>query len=217
MEILSKEDAKKQGLRRYFTGSPCRKGHLSEKYTSDGGCIECAIERANTRYASNRDVILKQCRARYRSSPEEIKSRVAARRKAEPEKVQAEKKREYARNKIRYITKAKEWAAANPEKAKECAQNWHKNNPLKSYALVVERRAKLKHRMPNWLTTEQKFDILAVYKKARIISEETGVKHQVDHVVPLRGKLVSGLHVPWNLQVLPAFENQSKGNRFNAG
>jgi len=217
MEILSKEDARKQGFRRYFTGNPCRKGHTSEKYVSDGGCVECSIERANRRYTDNKDDVLRQSRKRYQDDPDKIKDRVAARRQAQPEKVRTEKKREYERNKSRYIVKAAEWSAANPEKAKECARNWHKNNPLKSYAAVVRRRAKLKHRMPPWLTDEHKFAILAVYEKARIMSEETGTKRQVDHIVPLRGKLVSGLHVPWNLQILTTFENQSKGNRFTAG
>jgi hypothetical protein len=217
MKLISKKEAKGQGLRRYFTGALCQKGHLSEKYVSDGGCAECALERANRRYADNTAGILKQSRERYQSDPGKIKARVAARREAEPEKVRAEKERDYARNKARYIAKAAEWAAANPEKVREYGRNWHKNNPLKSYASVVERRAKLKNRMPMWLSDKQKFDILAIYEKARTMSEETGVKYQVDHAVPLRGKLVSGLQVPWNLQVLTAFENQSKGNRFNAG
>jgi 5-methylcytosine-specific restriction endonuclease McrA len=69
-------------------------------------------------------------------------------------------------------------------------------------------------RKPTWLSAEQKLQIAAVYASASDLTELTGVVHHVDHIVPLRGELVSGLHVPWNLQVLTAHENCSKSNRF---
>lgn len=55
--------------------------------------------------------------------------------------------------------------------------------------------------------------ITAVYAEAQRLTELTGTKHDVDHVVPIQSRLVCGLHVEHNLQVLPATVNRSKGNR----
>lgn len=74
------------------------------------------------------------------------------------------------------------------------------------------RRASSRSAQPSWV--DQKA-IAAVFKEAVRMSVETGIPHHVDHIVPLRGKTVSGLHVPWNLRPLPAAENTRKSNRFD--
>lgn len=71
--------------------------------------------------------------------------------------------------------------------------------------------AKLKA-MPGWLTREDKKAISVVYAEAALATAQTGVPHDVDHIMPLRGKALCGLHVPWNLQVLPAHKNREKSN-----
>lgn len=66
---------------------------------------------------------------------------------------------------------------------------------------------------PKWLTKEQKSAIYSIYRQARHLTKLTGVKHVVDHIWPLNGKTSCGLHVPWNLQVIPEVDNLKKGNR----
>mgnify|MGYP000079246860 len=85
-------------------------------------------------------------------------------------------------------------------------------NPDKCSATTAKRRsAKLERTVP-WADL---VSIQAIYSEAKRLTETTGVKHHVDHVIPLQGELVSGLHVESNLQVLTAQENCSKSNKFN--
>ena len=72
------------------------------------------------------------------------------------------------------------------------------------------RRAKLKSSTPLWANKKA---IKAIYKSCIKTTKETGIKHEVDHIVPLRGEFVSGLHVEWNLQVIKAAENRMKSNK----
>jgi hypothetical protein len=67
---------------------------------------------------------------------------------------------------------------------------------------------------PNWLTKEQKSLMADFYFLAKDCELVTGELYHVDHIVPLMGKDVCGLHVPWNLQVLPSDLNMKKSNRF---
>ncbi len=104
----------------------------------------------------------------------------------------------------------REWARENPERKKQMDKEWRENNRPKTRAMHSRRRAAERNATPSWLTKEQHLQIIAVYEEAERLTIETGILHHVDHIVPLRGKNVSGLHVPWNLRAIPASENLSK-------
>ena len=96
-----------------------------------------------------------------------------------------------------------------------------KNRALKRYKQAAKRAGKA---MPKWLTDEQKAEMLAVYEEAERWEEETGVRHDVDHIVPLNGvcpytgaRNICGLHVPWNLRAIPSSMNKLRGHKYYNG
>ena len=139
------------------------------------------------------------------------------------------RKREwYLKNRELTIARSKARDQANPEKAAERKRNWKKKNPdkqrehQKTYkaknrykfnAYNGKRRAAKLLRTPNWLTPDDLFFIEEAYHLAKLRTETLGISYHVDHILPLQGKKVSGLHVPNNLQVIPAKINLQKSNK----
>ena len=111
-----------------------------------------------------------------------------------------------ARNKAR-----KRWHKNNPEKSAEWARNYQKNNKGKIAAKNAKRYAAKMNRTVGWADLEA---IKAIYEQASQLTVETGIQHHVDHIIPMQGQLVSGLHVETNLQILTASENCAKGNSY---
>lgn len=105
----------------------------------------------------------------------------------------------------------------NHEKVRETnrksVSKYQKKYPEKNTAKVSAYRAKKIQAIPSWLSDTDLSKIKSIYKLARNISKKTGIKHHVDHVVPLVSDIVCGLHVPWNLQVIPAEVNIKKSNK----
>ena len=109
--------------------------------------------------------------------------------------------------KIKYVQ-------ANRGRVVEAQQLWARNNPVKRQASIVRRRLAKDQRTPAWLTVDDLWIIQEAYGLAALRREIVGGEWHVDHIIPLRGKQVSGLHVPWNLQVIPAIDNRRKSNKY---
>ena len=152
----------------------------------------------------------------------------------------AQKREHYAKNKDRLLLEKKEqyplvaaakreyqkqYAKADPVAAKKRRQDFHTKNPeyykefrrkypAKVNAKEVRRKAAKLQRTPPWLTDDDHWIIEQAYELSALRTRITGFAWHVDHVIPLLGKNVSGLHVPLNLQVIPGLDNMSKGNNF---
>ncbi len=92
----------------------------------------------------------------------------------------------------------------------------HRSKPeskVKNAARQSIRRAIKENATPKWLTAEQLEWMRLYYQTASMFTEATGQNFEVDHIEPLRGKDICGLHVPWNLQLMVDSANRQKGNR----
>lgn len=79
---------------------------------------------------------------------------------------------------------------------------------------TANRHAAILQRTPKWLTEQQKQEISAFYIKSAALTKELGIRFEVDHIIPLQGRIISGLHMPENLQILTKIENNKKLNKF---
>ena len=150
-------------------------------------------------------------------------------RKANKEKIAAyenawrednkEKRKPYLKayreaNKERIAAYENSWREANKQKILDNVKAWREDNIDKVNASNAKRRAAKIDRTPGWLSKEDLDKIESIYKEAQRLREETGEKWHVDHIIPLQGENISGLHVPDNLQVIRAKDNLRKYNRY---
>ena len=122
--------------------------------------------------------------------------------------------REYNKNnRDKRLKIERAWKSRNPDKVKEYNKKggakWAKNNPGLKNASSARRRAAIRQRIPVWANLNK---IKEFYLEAERMTKETGIPHEVDHVLPLQGETVSGLHVENNLQIIPMSDNRRKKN-----
>lgn len=116
------------------------------------------------------------------------------------------------KNKERHSQINSEWYEQNKEKHLANSRQWYKDNKHRKLETTTAREKRCILATPTWADREL---IKELYTLAQKLTEQTGIPHEVDHVIPLQGKTVSGFHVENNLQVIPATENRRKSNKFN--
>lgn len=131
------------------------------------------------------------------------------------EKELQRKKDAYARNTEKEKARSARWRDKNREYLREKDRQDAKERPAYFCYKTQKRHAAKLQRTPKWLTAEQLKDIQTEYELSAWCSKVMGIKYNVDHIVPLQGKTVCGLHVPWNLRVIPASDNFKKSNKFH--
>jgi hypothetical protein len=148
----------------------------------------------------------------YLRNEQAYKDRVASWREDNKEQYENRIKEYFSRDEVRERQRKTtiEWAKKNKERKKKSDKEYVQNNRPRVRGYQAKRRALVRNAAPAWLTNEHKAQIQAKYDEAERLTQETGIPHDVDHIVPLAGKIVCGLHVPWNLRPLPRVVNNRR-------
>lgn len=117
-------------------------------------------------------------------------------------------------NKNVLVERKKQFYEKNRESILLQKQEYRKVNKGKINALVAKRKTHIKQRVAKWLSKDDNWIMKEIYDLAAKRTKMHGFKWHVDHIIPLQGKFVSGLHIPENLQVIPWIDNVRKKNKF---
>lgn len=106
--------------------------------------------------------------------------------------------------------RTRKWTTDNPKRKRAMDKKFNEEHRALVTSYKAKRRARERQACPPWLTAEMEAQIRALYAEAERLTRETGIEHEVDHIVPLAGKTVCGLHVPWNLRVITREANNHR-------
>ncbi len=184
MEIVSRSDARAKGQTWYFTGKVCVHGHVTTRNVRNGTCHRCTSDK------------------------------VAIWQKNNPDRVKQNQDRWQEKNPGLSAKRVGQWYQENKERAIVANKMYKARNKDLMQFLSSKYRALRLLRVPKWLDDADYRMIRHAYKFAAEKTRETGVEWEVDHILPLQGKYVSGLHTWQNLRVIPAVDNNRKNNHF---
>ncbi len=197
------------------TCTRCKKAKLldefhKEKRAIDGrtaSCGECNSLRSRQYYSNNKEKVYNTNNKWKLRNKGKVNGYKKAWDKRNPQALKAKK----ARYKKRHPEASKEYYIKNKEKIDSKYRQWVLNNPDKKAAQWARYNASKLQAMPKWLNDNQHAEILECYSLAKELQWLSEDPLEVDHIIPLQGRDVSGLHVPWNLQYLTRSENRKKG------
>jgi hypothetical protein len=175
-------------------------------------CVEChnAIRRKN--HAKRKTIVNLARRERYKTDPGYRQRAIKAAMDTVAknyDKARARWKRLAALKSVEKARAAAEWRSQNPERLKAMLRDYSRRNMHKIIARNKQRKLAQLRRIPAWADLGE---IERFYELAKELTARTGIKHHVDHLVPLNSRRVCGLHTPANLAVVPMQENLRKSN-----
>lgn len=172
--------------------------HRGKKDGYSSSCKTCSKEKEKEKYVKHKD---------------KIKVRQAIAYKQNIEENRRKRREDYLKNTDKYKERSRKQRIEKKEEVSLYKKEWSKKNRYKKNASEGKRRAIQIQACPSWLSKDDVKLIESTYAMARWLTLTCFQNYHVDHIIPLNNSKVCGLHVPWNLQILSATDNMSKGNR----
>lgn len=202
---------------------------FSAFYGKQTECKLCTKIYQKLYYKNNKGLILKRQQEYTQKNKSHIYKRTLAYQRLHKEKHRLSNKKYYLKNKDkrlayqrqhrklnikRLLLRDRAYNIKNKEKRFLQQKLWISSNRGRYNASKAKRRAIKLQRTTKWLTITDFDKIKEYYIYANLFSKTSGIQYDVDHIIPLQGKNISGLHVPENLTIITAIENDRKGNRW---
>lgn len=195
--IVKREELKESARQRRQENLDVVRQSDRERYIRDRDAIRA---RQKDYYYRNQEKALESSKAWRASNPERAKLQMVEYYSANRDAIRLAHKEYYQNNKDKFLGYSrKRRALKSPEFLLERARN------------TARRRAKIRMAIPSWFC---EIECSAIYEMAQEMTLSTGVKHEVDHIVPIRSPKVCGLHWHGNMRVITKAENATKGNRY---
>lgn len=181
-------------------------------YKGRNVCKSCYSDRNQTYRSTHKQYFVEKGAQWYQENKEQIIIEKKVYRQEHKEQIATYKKAYRRQHMERILQYETQWRKQN----QDWITNWNASNRHIINAISAKRRAALLNATPPWLTQEHMKEIEEFYLLAQELAwlNDNGKPFHVDHIIPLQGEGVCGLHVPWNLQLLPALVNIRKSNKF---
>ena len=181
---VSRKEAMAQGLKYYFTGKPCRHGHIDRRRAPEGNCVQCIADRDRRKYERTADVVRRKRRERYADDPKrflEINER-----------------------------SRQKHLARRLERQREISRQWAKDNLEKRRASCTNRRARIAGNGGTHSAEDVTSILNAQGGRCAYCRVKLGKKFPVDHIIAIAK---GGTNDRRNLQILCPIDNAKKGAR----
>ncbi|MEX3914840.1 hypothetical protein AB4Y43_01145 [Paraburkholderia sp. BR10872] len=182
-EFISLTEARARGLPRYFTGKPCKHGHISERFVGDTHCVTCKLARNKKFYENNR------------------------------EQQQASQRDYNRRNSEKRAIASVKYRKAHPEVSAAASRRYRAKNPHFAKYTRDLSRARGLGCIPKWFGELDELAFTEAIDLFKRRTKMTGIAWEIDHIVPMKSKWVCGFHTWFNIRVIPQKINRSKHNR----